>query len=438
MIRDQGERCPLCGAGLVVAATGQPWCPSCEWNLDAFDPGLFPPRGWSMFEARGHRLAFAADRALVADMMRDPRAPSRWTRSRIALVTISALLVLAELAGLGYAIFLIATHPSFLSVVGAIALLVLILLVRPRLGRPPRRADCVIPSAAPTLFGLVARVCAAIDAPPPDRIVLDRAYNASVSRQGLRGIVTLRLGARIWLALTPEQRVALLAHEMGHLVNGDPGRGLLVQPVLTTFFRLATLTGARNRLRSIWWFNISRLNIVGLGVEVAQWVVSRVFVLVHLAIRRIALPDRLRAEYRADVLAADVAGRDAALGVLDRLVLDDQVIPLITHLAGHHAPEEWGRDVGGLVERRSAALPLLRQDTARAASLWDSHPPSGRRAELLLALPATQPSVLLDATETATLNWELSRWSSAFRSELVGLREVVERRGNLGSAPPVL
>jgi heat shock protein HtpX len=434
MIRTTDQSCPRCGAGLVAATTGEPWCPSCEWNLNAFDRQLFPLRGWSMFEARGHQLAFAADRALIADMLRDPRAPSRWTRSRVVLVAISALLVLAEVVGAAFAIYVIVRHSSFLAVVGAVALLLVILLIRPRLGRPPKRADCVIPSAAPTLFGLVARVCAAINAPPPDRIVLTREYNAAVSRDGLRGVVTLRIGARMWLALTPQQRIAMIAHEMGHVVSRDPGRGLLVEPVLTTFFRLATVTGTRNRLRSIWWFNVSRLNIVGLFIEIARWLVSRVFVLAHLAVRRIALPDRLRAEYRADVLAADVGGSDAALAVIDRLVLGDQVIPLLSHVAGHRPPDEWAFAVDSLIERRAGILPYLRQDTARATSLWDSHPPSGRRAELLLALPSVPPTVTIDDGDIETLNWELSRWTNGFRADLVGMREVVERR----KAPPVL
>ena len=42
-------------------------------------------------------------------------------------------------------------------------------------------------------------------------------------------------------SLTAGERVALLGHELGHFVNGDPRRGLLTQPALTMLASAADL-----------------------------------------------------------------------------------------------------------------------------------------------------------------------------------------------------
>src|SRR5206468_10759420 len=121
-------------------------------------------------------------------------------------------------------VVLIALHRSFWSVNGAILLVLVTIGLRPRLGRVPDRRDRVLRTSAPHLWGLVDQVAAAADAPAPDHVVLDFAYGAETFRAGRHGETTLRLGARLWLALTAPQRVALLAYLLAEQVSGDPTR----------------------------------------------------------------------------------------------------------------------------------------------------------------------------------------------------------------------
>jgi Zn-dependent protease with chaperone function len=357
-------------------------------------------------------------------MVVDVGAPARWTVRRSALVVVAAVLWLATLGVLLVGVALIAGHSSFWSVNAGIGLVLLVILLRPRLGRAPRRKASVARSAAPQLWRLVDRVCAALDARAPDRIVLDLGYNASVARTGVRGTITLRLGGRLWVAAEPEQRVALLAHEFGHLVNRDPARMLFVQPVLQTFGRLAALAGAHNTLRGIWRANLSRLSVIGALVESVQWVVGRVFAAVHLGLRALVLPEHLRAEYLADVLAAETAGTSAAVGLLDRVRLSSEIQNFLFHAATDRRPEQWGPGVYALVAMRTR--PGIASDADRL-TLWATHPPAVRRTELLTALPWREPAIVVDADDAAALDRELSSWLEALREELLGMREFVER-----------
>jgi hypothetical protein len=109
---------------------------------------------------------------------------------------------------------------------------------RPRFGRVPKYATKVTPAEAPELYRLVGDVAAALSAPVPAVYVEEDVFNASASRVGLRRRPVLVLGLPLWNVLSAQQRVALLGHELGHFVNGDPRRGLLVQPAVGGLQRL--------------------------------------------------------------------------------------------------------------------------------------------------------------------------------------------------------
>lgn len=52
-----------------------------------------------------------------------------------------------------------------------------------------------------------------------------RMYESLRTAQDLRPNSMLRLGMPPWTVLSGPERIALLGHEFGHQVNGDPGQG---------------------------------------------------------------------------------------------------------------------------------------------------------------------------------------------------------------------
>ncbi|NED82958.1 M48 family metalloprotease, partial [Streptomyces sp. SID11233] len=58
-----------------------------------------------------------------------------------------------------------------------------------------------------------------------DLIAIDGEVNASAMRYGVRGRMLLTLGLPLWESLGPEQRLALLGHELAHHAHGDTRHG---------------------------------------------------------------------------------------------------------------------------------------------------------------------------------------------------------------------
>jgi heat shock protein HtpX len=219
-----------------------PWCPVCEWNLDAYDRLRIAARfGWPPADRLMHRLAYRLNRRQFAALVGRPPGRSGPALARTAITAVSVLLwlfVLACLAGGGYLTIVAFGGPGMLI---GLLLIGAAVLLRPRFGRLRREAWTVDRAAAPALFELIDSVAAASGTPGPQVVVLARALNAFTATVGLRRRRLLGLGLPLWAALSPQERVALLGHELGHFVNGDLRRGLLTQPAYEVLGRLANL-----------------------------------------------------------------------------------------------------------------------------------------------------------------------------------------------------
>jgi hypothetical protein len=291
------------------------------------------------------------------------------------------------------------------------------------LGRRLSRKRTLRRERAPTLFALVDRVAGAVGASGPDVIAVDPSFNAAMARLGLLRRSVLMLGTPLWLTLGPQLRVALLAHELGHTVNGDPNRGLLTQPALNTFRVLSRATGADRTIGDITLRDRPNLSILQLLVETLLWTVSRVFLLVHLGLSALGLRDHQRAEYLADAAAVDVAGTVAVVDLLDRMVLLNSIETLIAYNLETVRPASWRSMVESFQASRAGKLGLARQLTMRHTSLWDSHPPAGLRARMVEAWPRRDPAVVLSDEESARIDQELSGWYDATHRLWLGTRE---------------
>ena len=122
-------------------------------------------------------------------------------------------------------------------------------MLRPRLGRLPADAEVFDPSSARQLYGMADRVADRIGVKRPKKVaVRDLVLGAGYSRNGLLRTPVLVIGLPSWLALSPRQRVALLARAYAELPTGDE---LIVNGALSTLgeWREALLGAAPLRAR---------------------------------------------------------------------------------------------------------------------------------------------------------------------------------------------
>lgn len=402
---DVPAACPSCREATVTHGDAAPWCSSRAWNLDAFEAGRRGPEfGWSRVDRFTHRVAYRLTRRQFTALVDKPLEPGPVTVARVVTLAAAAL-TLGVIAALTVAGLWLLLHdfPRPATILGAILLLALVYL-RPRFGRLDPEFTELDRTTAPALFDLVERVCVATGAAMPDLIGVDGTVNAYSTTVGIRRRRVLCLGLPLWSVLDPQERVALVGHELGHFVNGDVRRGLLTQVAVRTLGQAAMLTapGGGTRGGSI-------IEIVADALaHVLQWTVSRLLFGVHLVILWVSQRDSQRAEYLADEFAARAAGAAAAERLCQVLTLHDSIDMVICREArAQHGPAAW-RAAADEVRRQAApSLKTREQLTCRdQASLFASHPPTGLRSSMLARRPNRSAAVVLTEQQLDRIDGE--------------------------------
>ena len=324
-------------------------------------------------------------------------------------------------------VWLLVTTPSFWLTNLGVLLVIVAVVLRPRFGLRPRKRRRLERADAPALFALLAAIATALDVPPPEDVVLDLGTRITLDTRGLRRHTMLELGGRLWTTLTPAARLAALAHELAHQGTGDPYRGGWARPVLRAAAALVAGTQAERTTTSI---RRSRRRGVPYLVILGR-LALRPFALFALSVQTVLHRAGRRAhqhsEYLADSRAVSVAGTDATLALLDRLVLADDIARLVHHGATRRPVASWPDAVAGYVAGRTGELDVIRQHDARRTSLWADHAPAGRRARMVLAWPAAPARLQLGAPESARIDEELAPWIAAVAREIIGARDFGDR-----------
>jgi heat shock protein HtpX len=388
---------------MVSADGATPWCPACEWQLDIFERRRRRPEfGWTWVDRLTHRAAYRLNRRQFEALADEALTRRTWTPARVVTLTASVLLLVAVGATAGLGGWLVLHDFPGFTILPGLVLLLIAGVLRPRLGRLPDSVVVLDRERAPTLFALVDRVCAMSGAAPPHLIGVDDDMGAWTSTVGFRRRRVLCLGLPFWATLDPQERVALVGHEIGHFVNGDLRRGPLTQMALRTLGELSYVIRPGGAAMDA--------GFLGWVVVPVQWVLSAVLFVVHVALVAVGQRDAQRAEYLADELAATAAGTDAAVRLLDMVLLGEVIDAMIRRESRNGR----GADVWRTAARRSrsnssATIAALRQLTQRdEASLFASHPPIGLRAAMLRRRSAHTASIVLAGHESALIDTELT------------------------------
>jgi heat shock protein HtpX len=382
------------------------WCPTCEWGLQRFDGDRHRYVGWKWLDRRLYALAY---RTAGSEFGRQQGAPPADgpTGTRIAVTAVAVALHLGVLACFVVGVWLCVHAFPSRTLIAGIPLVLIALLLRPRFRRLPRNVTTLRRREAPALHDLVHRVAAAVGAPVPQVIGIDGEYNAFAAAVGFRRRRALVLGLPLWGTLGPQERVALLGHELGHFVNGDVRRGLLTQPMYTMLPQVRVLLtpsrGAGGGGLAAW---------IGDAIfRMFAAVLRAVVFAAELALLWLAERDGQRAEYYADVLAARAGGTAAGVALMDSIYLDSEILLSVERAARRGDPvAAWQPGAARVIAEAAPTMAVRRQLSVRKeASLFASHPPTGFRARLLAGRPPVAPAVVLDPEASAAIDAELAR-----------------------------
>ncbi|MFR9793955.1 M48 family metallopeptidase [Streptomyces sp. MB22_4] len=406
--RETTQPCPVCGTEIRGDSRFAAWCAACDWNVDPEEQR--PDTG--LLDRAERALARRHGEQLVAEMLSGRETRPRRDASAVT-ATVLALAVHGVTVALAVGgVWCVVAGWGGVGVVAGLVLLVLAWALAPRVRRLPEDGPVLFRADAPELFALVDEVAGAVGTRGVHAIAVDKSINACVSTYGVRGRRLLVLGMPLWEVLTPGERIALLGHELAHYANGDARNGLVV--------------GTAVRTLSLWHDTLRPLphpSALEMAVN-ALYVVPRLLVRgVLVVLVRLTSRAGVRAEYLADRLAARTASTQAAVGLMDRLLITGSLGVLLRSeanratLGGSRSARETAAqtdELWRLLTAYAASIPEHEYERQRRAGarrghqVDATHPPTHLRRACLLAGQPVPATVVPQAHRTEQIASELA------------------------------
>jgi Zn-dependent protease with chaperone function len=407
------QPCPQCGAEIRGDGRFTTWCAACDWNVDPERPEEKQGRLAKAQRAQARRHG----ERLLAELGTGGTLRARRDSSTVLAVAVALVVHGVTVALTAGGIWFLVRGWGGMGMIPGAFLLVLGWSLRPPLHRLPEDKPVLRRADAPELFALTDEVARVAGTRGGDAIAVDAEINASVRCYGVRGRRLLTLGLPLWEVLTPQQRIALLGHEMGHYVNGDTRHGLVV--------------GTAYRSLITWHYYFEPVDRDPLDDTGAlTLILNLLYVVPRLLVRGVltvldglTLRASQRAEYLADRVAARTGSTRAALELMDHLLIADSAAVTLRRevnraaLNGPRGRQQAADRTDGLWELLAADLAsvpehererLRRAGALRGHSVDATHPPTHLRHACLLIGEAAPPAVVADDDRERRITEELS------------------------------
>jgi Zn-dependent protease with chaperone function len=410
--------CPQCHESTVGGGSWTTWCRACGWNVDPQPP---QPAGSRVTRWWQHKVEAAVRREHVellktAGAIPENRNLRRLTTALAVVIQLGTVCLVALAVGIWFTPLSMMVQLVISLIAGLVAIAVLPISHWRRTAPSANgwgRAD------APNLFALLDAVALSVGSPPPDRVVVGSACNAAIGR--VRQQTVLTIGLPLWELLDDAARVCLLAHELGHLVNGDIRNQRLIHASTVTSDKwLSLLWPAPSRHQEFTHRRKPRLLRHHDGSAIGDAVLQLLLVPVYglaLAFSRAYLVcvtrSGQRAEYGADRLALAAGGSDAMCQLFGATLCADLVMFKLDA-----AVRRGDRELTSSLPTLLNSVPdhererLRRRAEIRMQQIDATHPPTTMRADYIAAAPYVgEPAVDLDRVPPASE--ELRRTRSA-------------------------
>lgn len=352
--------------------------------------------------------------SLDAAFRREAEAAARGTSQRVrpqltrmaAIVLLTAPVHLATPAALVGSVWVAREGAPPLSFFFAVALVLGAIGSWPGRDSPDEPVATYGRDDAPATFQLLDRVCEQLGASLLQRLDVTSGSTARVFWTPWRHRPALSVGALLWASLSDQGRVAVLAHEISHLVRPELRLARLSGRAQTILEEWRQITGGQ-RSRRMGDENDGRrflTTVTKVLLAPARWIA----IVWSRSLQRLQAPVTARGELRADRDAAEVAGTDAVHEAWD--------------LA--HGAATWETALSrGLSQRADLAVTLRsavvsvpaqrRADRRRVSAetgqrVDEAHPATGLRRELLSRVSAPVAVPLSVGTEVRASDAELA------------------------------
>lgn len=379
-----------------------------------------PPGPAARLRAADSRLADALARRLVDDLSASRRRSARFSAASVAAVALATVVHGVTLAVLGAGVWALVRGEGWPLKVAGVLLVALAVVLRPRFGRAPAGPGLLDAVRYPETAALLREIAAVTRTRVPDRLEVGTEINAHATTVGLRRRV-VSVGAPLWVALSPQARVAVLAHELGHFAAGDVRQLRYVGAAYTALEGWLDVFTPGNAV------DISAESWQGVSPNSQLWSVATwpVRALLHGYLRLIdlcAAPSGRRQEHYADLVSVAAAGTDGAVDSLETVLAATGLETTANRTAMTPGRPPLAPALVAYMEQydaRARAAARRRGDDDRS-SIDDSHPPTVERLRLVESVPRVEAAVVIDTGRAARLERE---WAPTIETMLKRLAD---------------
>lgn len=415
--------CPNCQNKIPFNKEFVSWCDACDWNLKPHQPAS--PR--NIFELNYSRLSKKLSTKLYNDMLKSNPAlaqqPAGLSRFLVLALATSVHMLNVTMALLGGFLIWI-TWPSALAIVLGLVFILTAWFIRPRPAKVNQ--DNVLARANyPELYNLVDQVATSMQTSSVDFIKVNEHFNVSIAEYGWRKSErkkVLYIGLPLFNILTEQEQIALIAHELGHCISGDPVRQFYTGSALSTLIELYSML--RPEKARPYDSNIFEV-IVMIANFFSNLLLSFLSKLVYLfiiAFNRVIFYQSQHAEYLADLQAAKISGSAALISLLEKLHYDTTYTLTVQKVALTPGKlnlfDEFNRQLS-LVPARE--IERLKRVSRLYESVLDAtHPPTAYRVDFIASLNYPQIGAVNRTQEKVKLlNQELASLRKTLHERLV-------------------
>lgn len=404
------EPCPDCGAEVEIHRDYVPWCPACDWGLQASTQPVVMLSDWI-----AARFGPATDEEILHRFLDAPTLRMRLTLRRIAAVVIATLVTIsAPLFLVSGAYLIVAAWPNLIVMLSGLVLIALGLILRPKRRKDNRR--WTTRKEMPTFFAICDRIARAVGVPPIDRVAITNGMTIGVKRSVLRRRTDLTVGLPILALLGDQERVALLSSG----ITADAVMGSVwVGHIPYAFRSLEELHfSLQHNVDGPAPRNVGAIHLF-FARALSQMMVEVVWV-VRRSLMAFVWYDQQRTEYVIDGRTAEIAGVEPTLVTIDRAHRGSMV-----ELAAQRAALTKGVVLFDELRRQIRGIPALELQRLRRANQVSGsrtntmQPPTHFRMVALHARTAAEPVVRITPDESAALERELAAFEERVAQTLV-------------------
>lgn len=408
---EKGQVCPDCNSAIPFNKGYVSWC-DCGYNMDLSPSEKTESKLNALYEKMGNKRGQKVFQDLISH--KELHQGISFSKSLAFMAATIVHLISISLFLLGFYL-LIFQNDNFMFIAAGLILFGIAWLARPRVPKLDKDVHLISRQEFPYLFEAVDQLADAMQVKRIDGIIIDDAFNASVAQIGWRRRKIIKIGLPLFSIMEPEEQLAILAHEFGHISNGDLTRSFYIGTALYTLQTWYEL------LRPVPIDEYDNIGFFEIPVYYFMAFLSLIpysgfLILVHLL-----FDDSQKGEYLADERAAKAVGYKYLISSMEKFQYADTFDLKIRELAVRKNTinlfDAVHEQIKLMPDREKARLSRLAQ--LETSKLDSTHPPTTYRIKLLENLKASPSSIAVGKGTLAKMQQELETQQTRIQEEVI-------------------